>query len=258
MIVFPAIDLRRGRCVRLRQGDPNAETVYGDDPARMAVHWARMGTTWLHVVNLDGALGEGLGADADRPVNVQALQAIRQAVDVSIQFGGGIRTLDDMQFILDLGVNRVILGTIAVRQPALVGEAIARFGADRIVVGLDARRGRVATHGWQEQSQLTAIEIGHRMRDLGAELVVYTDIGRDAMLTGVNAVETAELARETGLQVIASGGVSGLDDIQALLDLGESRLEGVITGQALYTGALDLKVALVLTQASASQEGKVS
>ncbi len=256
MILFPAIDLRRGQCVRLRMGDPDAETVFGDDPAAMAQHWVQLGAAWLHIVNLDGALGEGIRTDAKVPVNVQALQAIRQAVPVSLQFGGGIRTLDDVRFILDLGVERTILGTVAVQKPSLVAEAIRQFGTERIVVGLDARNGNVATHGWQEQSGLSAITVGQRMRDMGVSLVVYTDIGRDAMLTGVNLEETVQLAQETGLQVIASGGVASLGDIQALLDLGVPRIAGVISGQALYTGRLDLQTALALIRDARAVQGK--
>lgn len=246
MILFPAIDLRRGKCVRLRMGDPDAETVFGDDPPAMAQHWVQLGATWLHIVNLDGALGEAIGATKAWPVNVRVLQEIRQAVTVSLQFGGGIRTLDDIRFVLDLGVDRVILGTVAVQDPALVAKAIQQFGTARIVVGLDARGGKVATHGWQEQSGLSAITVGQRMRDMGVSLVVYTDIGRDAMLTGVNLAETARLAQETGLKVIASGGVASLRDIQALLDLAQPNIVGVISGQALYTGRLDLAAALAL------------
>lgn len=244
MIVFPAIDLRKGNCVRLRMGDPQAETVFGDDPATMAAHWESQGASWIHVVNLDGALGENLGTGGEPPVNVRALRAIRQRVKASLQFGGGIRTLEDVEFILGLGIERVILGTVAVRQPELVERAITRFGAERIVVGLDARDGLVAIHGWQEVSDLTAVEVGRRMKAMGARLMVYTDIGRDGMLTGVNGPETAQLARDTGLEVIASGGVSGMEDIHALVQLREPGIVGVISGQALYTGALDLPAAI--------------
>ncbi len=254
MILFPAIDLRRGKCVRLRMGDPDAETVFGDDPPAMAQHWVQLGAAWLHIVNLDGALGEAIGATTAWPVNVRVLQEIRQAVTVSLQFGGGIRTLDDIRFVLDLGVDRVILGTVAVQDPDLVAKAIQQFGTARIVVGLDARGGKVATHGWQEQSGLSAITVGQRMRDMGVSLVVYTDIGRDAMLTGVNLAETARLAQETGLKVIASGGVASLQDIQALLDLAQPNIVGVISGQALYTGRLDLAAALALIRDAQAEQ----
>ncbi len=245
MIVYPALDLRRGKCVRLRQGDPEAETVFGHDPAAMARHWVALGAQWLHVVNLDGALGDEAPAEGI-PVNVRAVQAIQAAVDVPIQFGGGIRTLADIEFLLEAGVGRIVLGTVAVRNPELLQQAVTRFGSSRVVVGLDTRDGMVAIHGWQEQSLLTALDVGRRMRDLGVELAIHTDIGRDAMMTGVSWTESAALARQTGLQVIASGGVSGIADIARLLSYRGTGIVGVITGQALYTGALDLQEALEL------------
>ena len=249
MIVFPAIDLRNGACVRLRQGDPNAETVFSQEPSAMARHWVEEGAEWLHVVNLDGALGQVVGEAAEMPVNVRAFSDIRQVVDVPVQFGGGIRSLDDVRYILDLGATRVILGTVAVREPDVVKEAVLEFGADRVVAGLDARGGMVATHGWQEQTDLSAVEVARRMRDLGVELIVYTDIARDAMLTGVNLRETADLARESGLSVIASGGIGSLADVQALADLKEPGIIGFISGQALYTGALKLPEAIAVSNA---------
>ena len=245
MIIYPAIDLRRGKCVRLRQGDPNAETIFGHDPVEMALHWASLGAQWLHIVNLDGALGDEI-RDADVPVNVKAVKAIREAVELPVQFGGGIRTLEDIRFLLEAGVNRVILGTVAVKEPALLKQAVSEFGASRVVVGLDTRGGMVATHGWQEQSQLTALDVGVRIRDLGVKLAIHTDIGRDAMMTGVSWKESAALASHTEMQVIASGGVSGLGDIEQLLEFRNRGIVGVITGQALYTGALDLPAALEL------------
>ena len=261
MIIFPAIDLRHGRCVRLRQGDPNAETVFSDDPAAMAQHWAEQGAQWLHVVNLDGAFGQKtklagsaidlspgqLASDRQRsalPINLQRLHAIRQAVDTSIQFGGGIRSLEDVALALALGASRVVLGTVAVREPTIVREALARFGPERIVVGIDARDGRVATHGWAKTSDLDAVELAGVMKDAGVQRVVYTDISRDGMLSGVNVKATVELARRSGLAVIASGGVHGLEDIQRLLDHESAGIEGVITGQAIYTGTLDLREAI--------------
>ncbi len=254
MIIYPAIDLRRGKCVRLRQGDPQAETVFGHDPAEMARHWEAHGAQWLHVVNLDGALGDEMQAEGG-PVNVQTVKAIRAAVDVPIQFGGGLRTLADIEFLLAAGVSRVILGTVAVRDPDLLRQAVAQFGASRIVVGLDTRDGMVAIHGWQEQSQLTALAVGRRMRDMGVELAIHTDIGQDAMMTGVSLAESADLARQTRLQVIASGGVSGLADIKRLLAYRDQGIGGVITGQALYTGALDLRAALALVARTTAAEG---
>jgi len=245
MLIFPAIDLRQGRCVRLRQGDPAAETVFSDDPAAMARHWAGQGAAWLHVVNLDGALGDQ-GQDAP---NLRRLVEIHQAVSLPIQFGGGLRSLDDIAVALTLGATRVVLGTIAVRRPELVGQAIERFGAEQIVVGLDARDGRIATHGWQETSDLDAFDAARRLRDLGALRTVYTDISRDGMLSGVNVEATATLARQSGLLAIASGGVRDLADIRRLKRVEADGIEGVITGQALYTGSLDLKAAIAAASA---------
>ena len=268
MIIYPAIDLRKGRCVRLRQGDPNAETVFGEDPAAIARHWVSQGAEWLHVVNLDGAFDyqpsaqEGDGGFsplvarlespnaglpvAELPVNLRCLQRIRKAVSVPIQFGGGMRTLDDIRLALSLGADRVVLGTVAVKNPDLVREAIERWGAERIVVGIDARDGKVATHGWQETSELDVVELGHRMAALGVLRVVYTDISRDGMLTGVNVASTANLGDMTDLLVIASGGVANIDDIRSLKLHEHFNIEGVISGQAIYTGSLDLAAAIAV------------
>jgi len=273
MIIFPAIDLRRGRCVRLRQGDPNVETVFSDDPAAMARHWVDQGAQWLHIVNLDGALGatraqlsalhrptniliQRPGSQApetpqqelarELPINLQRLREIRQAVAVSIQFGGGLRTIDDIQLALELGADRVILGTVAVENQALVSEALLRWGPDRIAIGIDARDGKVATHGWQETSRLDAVDLGHQMHALGVQHVVFTDIGRDGMLTGVNVSATSRFGDVTGLKIIASGGVAGLEDIEDLKAHEHYNIEGVIVGQAIYTGRLDLAAAIHL------------
>ncbi len=257
MIVFPAIDLRQGRCVRLRQGDPTAETVFGADPVAMARHWVAQGAEWLHVVNLDGALGEAPVAAPDAedepdltglPRNWQCLYAIRQAVAVPIQFGGGLRSLADIALALRLGATRVVLGTVAVQQPELVTAALARFGAERIVVAIDARDGQVAIHGWQELSRVAATDLARRLAALGVRRVVFTDIARDGMLTGVNVAATAALARAGGLRVIASGGVAGPEDILALRAEEAAGIEGVILGRALYTGALTLPAALALAR----------
>jgi phosphoribosylformimino-5-aminoimidazole carboxamide ribotide isomerase len=273
MIIYPAIDLRRGRCVRLRQGDPNAETVFGDDPAAMARFWVSQGAQWLHVVNLDGALGAtqnqlnalhrpqniliqhpGMTSPEtpaeelrrEMPINLQRLREIRAAVSAPIQFGGGLRTLEDIQLALELGADRVVLGTVAVADPTMVTEALRRWGADRIVIGIDAREGKVATHGWQETSTVDAVELGHRMAALGVERVVYTDISRDGMLSGVNAGATVRFGDVTGLKVIASGGVAGLSDIEVLKAHEHYNVEGVIVGQAVYTGQLILSEAIRL------------
>lgn len=242
--IFPAIDLRHGRCVRLRQGDPDAETVYSDDPVAMARHWVAQGATWLHVVNLDGAFAGRVRAGAELPINLQRLREIRQAVDASIQFGGGLRTLEDIALALDLGATRVVLGTVAVTNPDLVRAALARFGPERIVVGLDARDGRVATHGWLAMTDVSVEDLGRVMAEAGVTRAVYTDIRRDGMLSGVDAEAAARLAEATGLRIIASGGVAGLEDIRRLLAVADRGVEGVIVGQALYTGRLDLQEAI--------------
>ncbi len=271
MIIFPAIDLRHGRCVRLRQGDPEVETVFGEDPAAMARHWVAQGAQWLHVVNLDGALGatranlhalhrpgtiviQHPGRETpespqqelarELPINLRRLREIRQAVSVPIQFGGGLRTLEDIQLALELGADRVVLGTVAVENRGLVSEALLRWGANRIAIGIDARDGKVATHGWQEISRVDAVDLGHQMHALGVQHVIFTDISRDGMLQGVNVEATSRFGDVTGLKVIASGGVAGIEDIEALKGHEHYNIEGVIVGQAIYTGNLDLRTAV--------------
>lgn len=271
MIIYPAIDLRHGRCVRLRKGDPNAETVFGEDPAQMARHWASQGAEWLHVVNLDGAFdAQQSQIDAlnqpsniliqfpgdasptnkhtnmlqNLPINLQRLHQIRKAVDIPIQFGGGLRTLNDIEMALMLGADRVVLGTVAVDQPELVRAAVEKWGSEKIVVGIDAREGYVATHGWQKTSQVKAIDLGHHMHALGVRRVVYTDISRDGMLSGVNVEETARLGDTTDLLVIASGGVASIADIERLKAFEHYNIDGVIVGQAIYTDNLDLAQAI--------------
>jgi phosphoribosylformimino-5-aminoimidazole carboxamide ribotide isomerase len=231
--------------VRLRQGDPAAQTTYGDDPAAVARAWAAQGAEWLHVVNLDGAFtGAGQGSDQDLSINLRRLAEIRAETSLPIQFGGGLRDVADIALALELGATRIVLGTVAVRHPEVVAQAIARFSAERIVVGLDARNGWVATHGWRETSALDVLTVARRMRDLGVPRVVYTDIARDGTLTGVNLDATVALARSSGLEIIASGGVAGLDDIRRLASHQAGGVAGVIVGQALYTGAVDLTTAL--------------
>ena len=255
MIVFPAIDLRRGKCVRLRQGRPDAETVFSDDPVAMAEHWASQGAQWLHVVNLDGAFGQAPSTGSGRgSSNLRVVGEITTAVGIPIQFGGGLRTMADIGETLELGLARVILGTVAVKEPSLVAEAVQRFGAGRIVVGIDARRGKAATHGWQEVSSVAATELALRVKELGVERVVYTDIARDGMLSGVNVEAVRELAQRTGLRVIASGGVSSLNDLRRLKEIETSGVEGVIIGQALYSGALELREAIEIAGKSANQQ----
>ncbi len=266
MIIYPAIDLRQGRCVRLRQGDPNAETVFGEDPVEVARHWVSQGAEWLHVVNLDGALSKqstpiSVGSRpsaviqrldapddelpaANTPINLRCLKAIRQAVSVPIQFGGGLRTLDDVELAFEMGADRVVLGTVAVKDPEMVRAAVDRWGADRIVVGIDARDGKVAIHGWQDVSDVDALDLAHHIKCLGICRIVYTDISRDGMLTGVNVESTSNLGDMTDLKVIASGGVADLFDIRQLKRHEHYNIEGVIIGQALYTGAVDLPSAI--------------
>ncbi len=243
MDIYPAIDMRGGKVVRLRQGDPAAQTVYADDPAQMAEHWAGLGARWLHVVNLDGAFTGSSHAASESP-NLAALRRILASVSVPVQFGGGLRDLAGIELVLQTGVARVVLGTLAVRQPEIVREAVARWGAERVVAGLDAKDGMVATHGWQTQSALSAVDVALRMRAMGVARIVFTDIARDGMLQGVNVEATSALAHASGLAVIASGGLASLDDIVRLQAHAADGIEGVIIGQALYTGAVNLPDAL--------------
>jgi phosphoribosylformimino-5-aminoimidazole carboxamide ribotide isomerase len=238
MILFPAIDLHRGRCVRLRQGRAAEETVYDEDPAAVARRWADQGAEWLHVVNLDGAFGQRSAA-----VNLRRLAEIRAAVPgLPIQFGGGLRSLADVETALRRGANRAILGTAAVHDPELVAKALARFGPGRIVVAIDARDGRVATHGWCQTADTTATELGRAMGQRGVHRAIYTDISRDGMLRGLNITATEALARESKLRVIASGGVASLDDVKKARS--GAGIEGIIIGQALYQGLVSLDEAI--------------
>lgn len=234
MILYPAIDLKDGACVRLLRGDMDAATVFGTDPAAQAAAFAGAGAEWLHLVDLNGAF-------AGRPVNGDAVQAILQAVEVPVQLGGGIRDMDTIEGWLDRGVTRVILGTAAVEDPSLVAEAAAAFPG-RIAVGIDARGGRVATRGWAEQTEVTATDLARRFEDAGVAAIVYTDIDRDGAMQGPNVAATEALARAVSVPIIASGGVSSLDDLIALRDAGG--IAGAISGRALYDGALDLGRAL--------------
>lgn len=240
MIVYPAIDIHDGQVVRLRQGDPDRQIVYGDDPIEVARRWAAAGAAWIHVVNLDGTFK---GTDF-------SLETLRQLTELgpSIQFGGGLRDVEDIQHVLDAGAARVVLGTLVVRLPYIAEEAMTAVGPEAIAVALDARHGQVVTHGWQQQSGWSPIELGQKFAKMGVKYALYTDITRDGELRGVNVESTAQLARETGLHVIASGGVAGLDDILALKEaaeaLDEGKIAGVVVGRALYSGALNLSDAL--------------
>jgi phosphoribosylformimino-5-aminoimidazole carboxamide ribotide isomerase len=254
LIVFPAIDLRHGEVVRLRQGNPAAQTVFDNDPVIAARRWESAGAVWLHIVNLDGALGSetnapssnsvGLRVMEDPGLNLRALTAVRAATSLPIQFGGGIRSLRDAAIAIESGASRVILGTAAVEHPEVVSEILKELGPSGVVVALDARDGKVSTHGWQSVSSAGVLDLAHRMRALGVERVLYTDVARDGMLSGVDVEGTAELARQSGLRVIASGGVATLSDIRELALHRDAGIEGVVVGQAIYSGTLDLRAAI--------------
>ena len=238
MMIYPAIDLRGGKVVRLKEGDPARMTLYSDDAGETARRWLGMGAKWLHVVNLDGAFGEGDSA------NQAALLSILKAAaefGASVQFGGGMRSLDAIQKALSLGVTRAILGTIAVEQPDVVREALSRFGAEHVAVGIDARDGLVRTRGWVDNSGIPALDLALQMRGFGLRTVIFTDVSRDGLGSGLNIPSTRELAESSRLDVIASGGVHTIDDVQAARDAG---LAGCIIGRALYDGTVELEKAL--------------
>ena len=240
MIIIPAIDLKSGRCVRLLQGRMDAETVYSDDPAAMAVRWATGGAGRLHVVDLDGAIEK-------RPKNLDQIRAIIDAVSIPIQVGGGIRDMQTIQMYLENGVDRVVIGTEAIRNPDLVRQACRAY-PDRIVVGIDARNGLVAIEGWTEMTDSSAVELAKQLEDIGVAAINFTDIERDGMRTGPNIKETRRLAESVNISVVASGGVSSLDDIKALLPLARCGVVGVIVGKALYDGSVDLPEAVQLVK----------
>ena len=236
MILYPAIDLKDGRCVRLVRGDMDQATVFSDDPAGQAASFCEAGASWLHIVDLDGAF-------AGTPVNAGAVEAIVNAVDIPVQLGGGIRTLATIESWLDCGVMRVILGTAAVKDPDLV-VAASRKWPGCVAVGIDARGGRVAVEGWAEETDIEAIALARKFADAGVAAIIHTDIDRDGVLEGANVEATAALARAVPVPVIASGGVSSLRDIRALTT--EKSIAGVIVGRALYDGRIALKDALKL------------
>jgi len=235
MILYPAIDIRGGRCVRLIEGDFDRETMYDSDPSLAARRWVEAGAEWLHVVDLDGAL-------AGRPINGTAVAQIRAAVEVPIQLGGGLRLLTDLEDAFGAGVDRAILGTVALRDPELVISAVARWG-DRISVALDARDGRLATDGWLGQTDIRAVEVAQRLARSGVRHFVYTDIRRDGTLSGPNVSDLSELIENVDADVIASGGIASLDDIKAVATAGAA---GAIVGRALYDGRIDLAEAVAL------------
>jgi phosphoribosylformimino-5-aminoimidazole carboxamide ribotide isomerase len=238
MILFPAIDLKNGEAVRLQQGDMARATVFNRDPAAQAKAFERQGFEFLHIVDLDGAF-------AGKPINAAAVERILDTVKIPVQLGGGIRDRATIEDWLGRGVARVIIGTAAVRNPALVKEAAKAFPG-RVAVGLDARDGKVAVQGWAETSELSAFDIAQRFEDAGVAAVVYTDVTRDGMLKGLNIDATIALAEGVSIPVIASGGLASLDDVRALLAPRASKLEGAIAGRALYDGRLDAATALAL------------
>jgi len=238
MILYPALDLRGGHVVRLREGDPTRQTTFSADPISTAQRWLDTGAAWLHMVNLDGAFAQAND-------NLAVLERTA-ALGTPIQFGGGLRSLDDAARAIDAGAQRVVFGTAAVQQPDLLAAAIARWGADRVCAALDARHGLVTTHGWQIVTEQTPTGLGAQLAALGVVHALYTDVSRDGGLTGVNVEATSALARDTGLNVIASGGVAAIADIHALHAAGN--VAGAVIGMALYTGRLDLRAALTFLQ----------
>ena len=237
MILFPAIDLKDGRCVRLKRGAMESATIFNDDPAAQARAFESAGFEWLHCVDLNGAF-EG------RSVNGEAIAAIRSAIKLPMQLGGGIRDRKAINAWLDAGMTRIILGTAALRDPQLVKDS-ARAHPGRVAVGIDAKDGKVAVQGWSEASQIEVVELARRFEDAGVSAIVFTDIARDGMLGGVNVAATTALANAVGIPVIASGGVSGMDDIEALIAAPSHNILGVVIGRALYDGRIDSKAALM-------------
>ena len=242
MILFPAIDLKNGRCVRLEQGDMARATVFNLDPAAQATSFAAQGFEYLHVVDLDGAF-------AGKPMNANAVEAMLKAVTIPLQLGGGIRDLGTVEAWLAKGIARVIIGTAAVRDPELVKNAARKYPG-RVAVGLDAREGKVAVEGWAETSQVTAIEIAQRFEDAGVAAIIFTDISRDGLLRGLNIDATVALADRISIPVIASGGLASIDDVRALLSPRAKKLAGAIAGRALYDGRLDPAAALALIRSA--------
>jgi phosphoribosylformimino-5-aminoimidazole carboxamide ribotide isomerase len=245
VIIFPAIDLKNGQCVRLKLGDMSQATVFNDDPAAQARTFETQGFEWLHIVDLDGAF-------AGKPANAPAVEAILSAIGIPAQLGGGIRDLATIEAWLGRGIRRVILGTVAVRDPALVREA-ARLWPGRVAVGIDARGGKVAVEGWAETSELDAVDLARRFEDAGIAAIIYTDIDRDGVLKGLNLPATSALARAVSIPVIASGGLASIADVEALLRPENRILEGAITGRALYDGRLDAAAALALVRGTATR-----
>jgi phosphoribosylformimino-5-aminoimidazole carboxamide ribotide isomerase len=237
-VVYPAIDLRAGKVVRLQEGDPARLTAYSENPAETAQRWLQAGASWLHVVNLDGAFGE---SDKANHLALQDILRVAKEFNASVQFGGGIRSLDSVESALSLGASRVVLGTIAIENPDIVAKALMKFGIEQIAVGIDARNGLVRVRGWKENSGISATDLAIQMRNLNLRTVIFTDVSRDGVGKGLNISATRELANVSGLDVIASGGVQTVEDVTAARN---ANLAGVVIGRALYEGTIDLKSAL--------------
>ena len=240
MLILPAIDLRGGNCVRLVKGDFKQETIYSEHPEEIALRWEGGGAEFLHVVDLDGAL-------AGEPQNMDAIKRILQAVKIPVEVGGGIRSMESIDRLLSIGVSRVILGSVAVHKEELVQEACSAYG-NRIVVGIDAKKGIVATDGWEKSASISAVELAKKLGAFGLETIIYTDISRDGTLSGVNVTETARLARASGIKVIASGGVKSISDIEELKKRECDGIIGVIVGKSIYEGTLSLTEAIAASR----------
>ena len=240
MIIIPAVDIKGGRCVRLLQGRKDAETVYSDDPVQMAKKWESQGAELIHVIDLDGAFQQ-------HPQNTDAIKKTVEQLDIPVQVGGGIRNEKTIRQYIEIGVERVIIGTEAIKNPKLVKKACKAF-PEQIVVAIDARRGMVAVEGWTQTTPMKAIDLAKRFEDCGVAAINFTDIDRDGMQTGPNIEETRRIAEAISIPVIASGGVSTIDDIKNLLPLNAMGISGIIIGKALYSGSLDLKEAIALTK----------
>lgn len=239
MLVIPAIDLRDGLCVRLRQGRKREATVYDGDAVEIALSYQSDGARMLHIVDLDGAFAD------PNSLNQRVLARIVSAIEIPVQFGGGLRTLEDIEQVIKLGVTRVVVGTLAVESPETLSRALLSFGGACVVVGLDARGGQVMTRGWEKEEKVSATDLAQRVAAAGVERIVYTDVERDGMLSGVNIEQTCAIARESGLKVTASGGISSLENIEQLKSVSECGIDSVIVGRALYEGRFTLKEALV-------------
>ena len=240
MLILPAIDLRGGNCVRLVKGDFKQETIYSEHPEEIALRWEGEGAEFLHVVDLDGALAGG-------PQNMDAIKRILQAVKIPVEVGGGIRSMESIDRLISIGVSRVILGSVAVHKEELVREACSAYG-NRIVVGIDAKNGIVATDGWEKSASISAVELAKKLGAFGLETIIYTDISRDGTLSGVNVTETAHLARASGIKVIASGGVKSISDIEELKKRECDGIIGVIVGKSIYEGTLTLTEAIAASR----------